>query len=296
MAHMTDRILLVHSDAQFAKQIKDAGSRLVIVDFFAVWCGPCKMIAPLYAQLSVKYPTALFLKVDVDQLRETAAKCGIRAMPTFQFYKHGELVEELVGADPVKMEALIQKHLTGTSGERGTFFPGEGHKLGRASTTPSTPSSLTSSPPQSVSTIPSAAPTLPSGTIPVHNTSNSSTQLSIRLSDGTLLRATFQRSDPLRVVYEYVKQHSNDGRSPFELVLTYPRAVHYFLCLYLSLRLCFIPVAFCFQGIWRTTSRNVTGAIGSAQHHSHLSQEINENVYRLQPQRHEANIFYFKFS
>ncbi|KAJ3322254.1 hypothetical protein HDU76_013927, partial [Blyttiomyces sp. JEL0837] len=78
--------------------------------FYATWCGPCKVISPKFAELSEKYPNIVFLKIDVDDLSEVAESVGIRAMPTFQFYKDGQKIGEIVGADPRKLEEELKKH------------------------------------------------------------------------------------------------------------------------------------------------------------------------------------------
>ncbi|PIG86434.1 thioredoxin [Aspergillus arachidicola] len=72
---------------------------LVVLDCFAEWCGPCKAIAPQLAKLSEEYTGAKFYKIDVDELSEVAAELGVRAMPTFLFFKDGEKVNEVVGAN-----------------------------------------------------------------------------------------------------------------------------------------------------------------------------------------------------
>ncbi|KAI8369754.1 PITH domain-containing protein [Blakeslea trispora] len=104
----------VQSVSDFQKLL--ATDKLVVVDFYATWCGPCKMIAPFYAQLSTKYKQAIFAKVDVDQLKEVAAACKVTSMPTFQFYKQGNKVAEMKGANPQQLEHYVKQH----SGEEGT--------------------------------------------------------------------------------------------------------------------------------------------------------------------------------
>ncbi|KAI8987441.1 PITH domain-containing protein [Mycotypha africana] len=91
--------------------------KLVVIDFFATWCGPCKMIAPFYTQLSTKYPQAVFAKVDVDQLKEVAAACKVTSMPTFQFYKNGNKLAEMKGANPQQLEKYVKEFSDNAQGE-----------------------------------------------------------------------------------------------------------------------------------------------------------------------------------
>jgi thioredoxin 1 len=86
-------------------------STLVVLDCFATWCGPCKVIAPKVAKFSEEYPQAKFFKVDVDEVSDVAQELGIRAMPTFLLFKNGEKVGEVVGANERALEAAIKQHL-----------------------------------------------------------------------------------------------------------------------------------------------------------------------------------------
>ena len=99
---------LITSGEEFSKSIQNGVS---IVDFFATWCGPCRVIAPKVVEFSKKYPNANYLKVDVDELSELAQEYGIRAMPTFLIFKDGEKVDELIGANPIKLEEKIKKYV-----------------------------------------------------------------------------------------------------------------------------------------------------------------------------------------
>jgi thioredoxin 1 len=83
----------------------------MIVDAFATWCGPCKVIAPVIVGYSKKYPNARFYKIDVDEVPDVAQELGIRAMPTFKVFKDGEEVEQVVGMNPPGVEAAIVKAL-----------------------------------------------------------------------------------------------------------------------------------------------------------------------------------------
>ncbi|XP_077981549.1 thioredoxin-like [Glandiceps talaboti] len=100
----------VKTKAEFDAALKDAGSKLVVVDFSAEWCGPCRMIGPIFKEMAPEYPDVVFLKVDVDVNKDTSQACGISCMPTFQFYKNGEKVDEFSGASKEKLEAALTKN------------------------------------------------------------------------------------------------------------------------------------------------------------------------------------------
>ncbi|KAI9333196.1 thioredoxin [Zopfochytrium polystomum] len=100
----------IQAESEFYGALKDAG--LVVVDFSASWCGPCKMVAPHYDALSQKYPAAKFLKIDVDDYPEIAEAAGVTAMPTFVFFKDGAAVGDAVrGANIRAVEERVVKFL-----------------------------------------------------------------------------------------------------------------------------------------------------------------------------------------
>ena len=72
----------------------------VLVDFWATWCGPCKMIAPSLEELSEEMPEVKFVKVDIDKNGVYAAQLGIMSIPTLLIYKDGEVVGKQIGAMP----------------------------------------------------------------------------------------------------------------------------------------------------------------------------------------------------
>jgi len=88
------------TDATF-EQVVLKSNQPVIVDFWAAWCGPCRMLAPIMEQLSEEYAgKAVIVKVDVDANQEYAAKYGVRNIPTVLFFNKGEQVDKQVGVAP----------------------------------------------------------------------------------------------------------------------------------------------------------------------------------------------------
>ncbi|KAL7425075.1 hypothetical protein Q5752_000763 [Cryptotrichosporon argae] len=86
-----------------------AGSEPVVVDYWATWCGPCKLIGPHFAKLEAKYPGVKFAKVDVEEQEQIAKEQNIRHMPTFIAYKNGAVFDSFSGAMPAKLTALLDK-------------------------------------------------------------------------------------------------------------------------------------------------------------------------------------------
>jgi thioredoxin 1 len=85
------------TDENFKTEVLDS-SIPVIVDFFAEWCGPCKIMGPIFEEVSTKYEGKVkFAKLNVDEARETAMKYGVMSIPTIITYNEGKVVETIVG-------------------------------------------------------------------------------------------------------------------------------------------------------------------------------------------------------
>jgi thioredoxin 1 len=108
---MSDAITHV-TDASFEDDVLSANGP-VLVDFWAAWCGPCKMIAPVLDQLAEEYTGQLTVcKMDVDGNKETPAKFGIRGIPTLMIFKDGNMEAQTVGAlSKIDLENFIKSNL-----------------------------------------------------------------------------------------------------------------------------------------------------------------------------------------
>jgi thioredoxin 1 len=104
--------ILTLTDDNFDEQIKKV-SGPVLVDFWAAWCGPCKMIAPSLEQLAGEMAgRATVAKVNVDENGDVANRFGIRSIPTLMIFKEGRVVDQIVGALPKEqIRRMVEKHL-----------------------------------------------------------------------------------------------------------------------------------------------------------------------------------------
>jgi thioredoxin 1 len=104
--------LLELTDANFDQEVLKSDVP-VLVDFWAVWCGPCKMVAPIMEEIAKEYEGKIKVgKVDVDNNRQTATNYSIRSIPTIILYKNGEVAEVMVGAAPkTQIISKISTHL-----------------------------------------------------------------------------------------------------------------------------------------------------------------------------------------
>ncbi|CAG8600180.1 10850_t:CDS:2 [Paraglomus brasilianum] len=100
----------VSSLAEFREALNKSPTKLVVVDFFAHWCGPCKVIAPKVDNLSKTFRHVTFLKVDVDASKDISESEKVTAMPTFKLYKGGQEIAKIVGADYNQLEGLTRQH------------------------------------------------------------------------------------------------------------------------------------------------------------------------------------------
>jgi thioredoxin 1 len=100
----------VFTDLNFAEEVT-AKSGLALLDFWAEWCGPCRMVGPIIDQLAEENPEINIGKINVDDNNELAAKYGIRSIPTILILKDGEVIDKVSGAKSLgDLKELLSKH------------------------------------------------------------------------------------------------------------------------------------------------------------------------------------------
>ncbi|KAK6939409.1 Thioredoxin domain [Dillenia turbinata] len=112
MAGEEGTVIACHTVDAWNEQLQKGNEsrKLIVVDFTASWCGPCRFIAPILADFAKKMPHVTFLKVDVDELKSVAEDWAVEAMPTFMFLKEGKIVDKVVGAKKDELQLTIEKH------------------------------------------------------------------------------------------------------------------------------------------------------------------------------------------
>lgn len=107
----SDKVVQITDDNFDEQVIKKKG--LILVDFWAEWCGPCRMIAPILDELAEEYEGQVTIaKLNVDENRQSSTRFNIRSIPTLLFFKDGAQVEQIIGASSKSaIKAKVQQHL-----------------------------------------------------------------------------------------------------------------------------------------------------------------------------------------
>jgi len=100
----------VITDANFEEDVLKA-DRPVLVDFWAAWCAPCRLVAPVLDEIADSYGSKIkVFKMDVDGNSETAHKYGIRSIPTIMIFKNGVVVDQVIGANAAQIKTMVEKN------------------------------------------------------------------------------------------------------------------------------------------------------------------------------------------
>ncbi|KAK7362142.1 hypothetical protein VNO77_04245 [Canavalia gladiata] len=108
----SSQVLTIHSTAKWDAHF-DAlkqTNKLMVIDFTASWCGPCKLMDPVIQKFAEKYTDVEFVKIDVDELMEVSQKFQVQAMPTFMLIKKGKVADKVVGVKKEELQRLIEQH------------------------------------------------------------------------------------------------------------------------------------------------------------------------------------------
>ncbi|KAL3072607.1 hypothetical protein niasHS_017581 [Heterodera schachtii] len=90
--------------------ISNAGERLVVIDFFATWCGPCRQMGPKFNKLAAEYPEPIYIGIDVDEHESVAAFYNINVMPTFIFFKNGQKLQTIEGNNYESLRKTVENN------------------------------------------------------------------------------------------------------------------------------------------------------------------------------------------
>ncbi len=104
--------MLELTDTNFDEELKE--NKIVVVDFFALWCGPCKAMAPIFEELSKEFKQVKFGKINVDEYTSIASRFRVMSIPTFIIFKDGKEVERIIGGNSkttmkAKIELVLKK-------------------------------------------------------------------------------------------------------------------------------------------------------------------------------------------
>ncbi|KAA8529481.1 hypothetical protein F0562_033720 [Nyssa sinensis] len=108
----TSQVIAFHSSAKWRAHFEasKATTKLIVIDFTAAWCRPCRSMEPAINGFAAKYTDVEFIKIDVDELMDVAQEFGVQAMPTYILMKKGKEVDKVIGAKREELQKKIEKH------------------------------------------------------------------------------------------------------------------------------------------------------------------------------------------
>uniref|UniRef100_A0A7N1A7F6 Thioredoxin domain-containing protein n=1 Tax=Kalanchoe fedtschenkoi TaxID=63787 RepID=A0A7N1A7F6_KALFE len=107
-----NEVIVFHSPAQWKHHFGAArdSNQLMVIDFTATWCGPCRFIEPHIKEFAAQYSDVVFIKIDVDELPMVAAEFGAQTLPAFVLIKKGRAIDRVVGVKVDELRTKIEKH------------------------------------------------------------------------------------------------------------------------------------------------------------------------------------------
>ncbi|KAI1717065.1 thioredoxin domain-containing protein [Ditylenchus destructor] len=105
-------LLSPQNKKEFDEVLKNAANanQVVVVDFYATWCGPCKIMGPKFQRLAGEYPSIVFVKMDVDESEDVVSEYDVKVMPTFVFIKNGKQDDIVEGNNEDELRKVLDKY------------------------------------------------------------------------------------------------------------------------------------------------------------------------------------------
>lgn len=103
-------VIDIKSERELKKIVDSNNGRLIVLDYYADWCGPCKALGPKISEFAKMYPHVIFLKVNVDSFPGFAERSNVTSMPTVAFYKSGRKLCEVIGVSIPKIRKALETH------------------------------------------------------------------------------------------------------------------------------------------------------------------------------------------
>ncbi|CAB3980529.1 thioredoxin II [Paramuricea clavata] len=105
-----EQITIINSKKEYDDLVSSTSDGLIVVDFYADWCGPCRQIAPVYKRFSKEFKKVKFASVDVDEHEDIAENEGVTVMPVFRFYKLGQMIDQVTGANKEQLREKLEMY------------------------------------------------------------------------------------------------------------------------------------------------------------------------------------------
>ncbi|KAK6048281.1 putative thioredoxin [Cooperia oncophora] len=95
---------------EFDQLLSENADALIVIDFYATWCGPCKIMGPKFTKMSTEHPSVVFVKIDVDETEDVVSRFDIKVMPTFIFMRNGAQIDIVEGSLEDDLRRKIEQH------------------------------------------------------------------------------------------------------------------------------------------------------------------------------------------
>ncbi|WKX93117.1 hypothetical protein Q1695_010838 [Nippostrongylus brasiliensis] len=95
---------------EFDAILKENANSLIVIDFYATWCGPCKIMGPKFVKMSSEFTSVVFIKIDVDESEDIVSRFDIKVMPTFIFMRNGAQIDIVEGSLEDSLRSKIEQH------------------------------------------------------------------------------------------------------------------------------------------------------------------------------------------